>query len=382
MKSLQSENSKLSATVNQFKDMMKENIELNNLVQTLQKSNITLSSELAELSAECRKLRSKLDESPNFNSSSDVTTCRPSGKKLLLGNSLIRDINPDVLPGVEIKCIRGGRSDDLNTFLKNKDHMYSQIILVTGSNDCSSNISPEQVVTKVKNVVETARNYSESPVLLSSICPRTDNSSFQIKAESVNAALSAIESPDFNFVNNDLTFRLQDGSINDGYLHKDGLHLSASGTERLARNLKLGNFADILTKKRFTKNVINYNQNKSSFRQSDRKNSDSVHKNKPEVVRFDTRGQNMNTYNSSRTNRNATGPHSRFVQPSKNGLRDWSMTQDYHTQTVSQTFDQQSRYCWFCGEQTHSTERCHGKRISCRSCGGLGHKEKMCWAQK
>ena len=35
MKSLQSENSKLSASVNQFKDMMKENTELNNLVQTL-----------------------------------------------------------------------------------------------------------------------------------------------------------------------------------------------------------------------------------------------------------------------------------------------------------------------------------------------------------
>ena len=214
------------------------------------------------------------------------------------GNSLIRDINPDVLPGVEIKCIRGGHSDDLNTFLKNNDHMYSQIILVTGSNDCSSNIFPEQVVTKVKNVVETARNYSESPVLLSSICPRTDNSSFQIKAESVNAA---IESSDFNFVNNDLTFRLQD-------LHKDGLHLSASGTERLACNLKLGNFADILTKKRYTGNVINNNQNKSSFRQNDRKNSDPVHKNKLEILRFDTRGQNMNTYNSSRTNRNATGP--------------------------------------------------------------------------
>ena len=39
--------------------------------------------------------------------------------------------------------------------------------------------------------------------------------------------------------------------------------------------------------------------------------------------------------------------HSGFVQASKSSLKDWSMTQDYHTQTVSQFFDQQSRSCWF-----------------------------------
>ena len=31
-------------------------------------------------------------------------------------------------------------------------------------------------------------------------------------------------------------------------------------------------------------------------------------------------------------------PHSGFVQASKSSLKDWSVTQDYHTQTVSQFF--------------------------------------------
>ena len=42
-------------------------------------------------------------------------------------------------------------------------------------------------------------------------------------------------------------------------------------------------------------------------------------------------------YYSSRPSRNATGPHSRFVQASESSPNGRSMTHDYHTHTVSQT---------------------------------------------
>ena len=113
-------------------------------------------------------------------------------------------------------------------------------------------MAPEESVTKVNHLVKVAKQFSQEPVLLSSICPQTDNSSYQDEVESINAALSSIETPGFKFVNNDQTFRLQDGSINDGYLYADGLHLSLSGTEQ-ARNLKIGSYADIVIKRLYSK---------------------------------------------------------------------------------------------------------------------------------
>ena len=62
--------------------------------------------------------------------------------------------------------------------------------------------------------------------MLSSICPRTDNCDYQSKAEAVNASMSSSNFGDYTFINNDPTFRLQDNSVNDGYLLPDGLHLS------------------------------------------------------------------------------------------------------------------------------------------------------------
>ena len=40
-------------------------------------------------------------------------------------------------------------------------------------------------------------------------------------------------------INNEETFKLKDGSINDGYYLHDGTHLTMAGTNRLAKNLKV-----------------------------------------------------------------------------------------------------------------------------------------------
>ena len=41
------------------------------------------------------------------------------------------------------------------------------------------------------------------------------------------------------FIDHDLSFHLQDGTINDGYLLSDGVHLSGTTTNKLFSNLKL-----------------------------------------------------------------------------------------------------------------------------------------------
>ena len=226
---LQSENMKLREKLessklnhNQHHTLLTDSTKLHHKIDTLENANIKLSTELAELSAEYRRLRSNSDKLIDHSSLNSGSSS--SNKKLLLGSSMIRDFNPNTQSNIEVKCIRGAQSDDLSDFLKKNECTYNQVILVVGSNDCSTKLTAEEVVLKMKNLACVAQRFSKQPVILSSICPRTDNPSFQMKAESVNAALSACDTSGFLFVNNDPSFRLQDDTINDGYLHKDGHH--------------------------------------------------------------------------------------------------------------------------------------------------------------
>ena len=154
-----------------------------------------------------------------------------SQRKLLIGSSIIRDINPDSVPNTEVKCMRGARTENLRQFLVSNNKKYESITLVSGSNDCASENTAGEIVDNLNNLIQTAKTFSEGPVMKSSICPRTDNCDYQSKAEAVNASMSSSNSGDYN----DPTFRLQDNSVNDGYLLPDGLHLSAKRTERLTR---------------------------------------------------------------------------------------------------------------------------------------------------
>ena len=52
---------------------------------------------------------------------------------------------------------------------------------MSGSNDCASDCSVEDVVGKLNNLTDVATSFSEEPVTLSSICPVTCLCFFDIK---------------------------------------------------------------------------------------------------------------------------------------------------------------------------------------------------------
>ena len=87
--------------------------------------------------------------------------------------------------------MRGARADDLSQFLIKNNKKYKQITLVSGANGCASDCSVEDVAGKLNNLTDVATSFSEDPVILSSICPRSDNSAYQTKAETVNALMLA-----------------------------------------------------------------------------------------------------------------------------------------------------------------------------------------------
>ena len=74
------------------------------------------------------------------------------------------------------------------------------------------------------------------------MCPRikSDKPELNDKIDSVNAGLQVLcHDEAANFVNNNSSFHLADGSVNHGDILADGVHLTRTATDKLAKNLRL-----------------------------------------------------------------------------------------------------------------------------------------------
>ena len=118
---------------------------------------------------------------------------------------------------------------------------YSSISLVVGGKDCDSNTAPDEIIDQYRGLIATAESKATN-VTVSSACPRirTDNPELNDTIDSVNAGLQVLcHDEAVNFVNNNSSFHLADGSVNDRYILADGVHMTRTATDKLARNLGL-----------------------------------------------------------------------------------------------------------------------------------------------
>ena len=125
--------------------------------------------------------------------------------------------------------------------LESQQKRFKTIHVVTGSSDCNlSESTCESIKQNVKESIDQALKISEN-VQISSILPRTDDQEANIKAENTNLSLKDLcsEYDKVSFCDQDVNFRLADGSINDALLVNDGLHPNHKGSLRIINNLKL-----------------------------------------------------------------------------------------------------------------------------------------------
>ena len=95
--------------------------------------------------------------------------------------------------------------------------------------------SYRDVVRSAKDRARVARD-----VCIASTPPRSDSPTKNDRVTAANEMLKGLASRmGVTYIDNDPSFKLADGSINDGYIAKDGLHLTAAGTNRLIKNMKL-----------------------------------------------------------------------------------------------------------------------------------------------
>ena len=161
-------------------------------------------------------------------------------KLLLIGDSLIRDIDSEKLDNTDVIILPGGRVEDALKHLELVEESLCNVYLCIGTNDCSKEATNiEKIRDCYLKLVSTAQKKAEN-VIISCIPPRLDSELNRQKVESLNAGLvSLCTETGSTFVEQNDSFLLKHGEVNDGYLLSDGLHLSKQGLQRLVKNLNI-----------------------------------------------------------------------------------------------------------------------------------------------
>ena len=191
--------------------------------------SIALRSEIITLKEKVTNLTWRTFRQPN----------QPSS--LLIGSSLIRDVDSDLLVDTEIVCLPGGKLAGIEKKINEMSSGYDSIALVAGGNDCDTSPStPALMVIDAFDSVIDAAKMKESTVTVSRICRRLKTADTTNAIDGVNAGLVTLcADKDMIFADSMPSFTLGDGSMNDGYLHRDGVHLTHAAVNQLAKNLLL-----------------------------------------------------------------------------------------------------------------------------------------------
>ena len=266
-------------------------------------------------------------------------TAIPPPPSLLIGSSIIQDVVPVDDSKLQVKCLPGSNFERITDTLKmmeNSNNRYETVTIAAGGIDCSNKSkSIENIRASATTVAEQAAKISNN-VVFSSVLPRHDSNTTLQKILDVNPEIEQMcnQTEKVRFINNDGSFRLSDGSLNDGFFIHDQTHLTYKGTERLIKNLSLS----------------------ARVRR----------RNRPSFIRPSS-GQSSNSrnYHNSVTHEN---PSSR-APPIMNQT----------APLMSQVVQRQGPTCRNCRLQGHYTLNCpKTARMTCYKCFQVGHPQRFC----
>ena len=162
---------------------------------------------------------------------------------LVIGSSIVRDIDERKLVATRCISIGGGRIKNIHDKLDTSTNgRLSRLIILVGGNDCDGQ-SPSTDVTNLlaqyRDLIADAKMLADS-VTICSVCPRQRSAEVSACIAALNAGLVDLCCEmEVEFLDNDPSFYLKDGSLNDGYLLPDKVHLTRAATNRLVSNMKL-----------------------------------------------------------------------------------------------------------------------------------------------
>ena len=402
----------------------KENVQT--LTLLLQKLVDSHSRELEDLRSRCNKLENDNVTLSTKNNALEVeiASLKSSQKSkteqdisLLIGSSIIRDIDATKLMNTKVVSLPGGHIKDVHNHIKNMGSTFKKVTVVVGGNDCTATIDPEPVdelLHQFKDMVAEAKRLS-ADINVATVLPRiSDAENVTERIDALNAGIvSMCHTDEHTLINNDTYFKLTNGEINDGYFMPDGTHLTKAGTNRLAKCLKLDIRANV-------KNDITKSPPKKTYAESLRQRKFGA---APTATQAKTQGaRNMPGVHGSRnqptanaTQRSGTAPpagrpHHKLNTPSGGRPRS-HLTQQHRNESRRNEPNSAYRYassdngsygngydhyksndfyvnpdtrglprCYNCHELNHMVDSCRYKsKVTCFRCNGVGHKEKHCF---
>ena len=339
--------------------------------EELATANTALSTTVADLSA---KIASQNWQ--QFRAAAKPTTRR----SVVIGSSILRDLDQDKLDNTDVISISGGKVPDIHRKLAElpKD-TYNRVTLMVGGNDCDnpgSDVSPQAVtdiITDYRALITDAKSRAPE-VFVGTVCPRLKGPDVDARIDSLNAGLNVLCGEEgCTLINNDESFKLSNGSANDGYILKDKVHLTYSGTNRLAKNLdlkpKTGNEGDVCKR------------SKGSPKNPGKINNHA----KPAMAqgRQGRPGTNMSSAAGRHQDGRRRPPHqgvrshdNRRADSSGDDYAGFSVPTSNRFDVLSDRDDHEVR-CWYCYEPGHTHVKCrHQDYVRCRTCEQYGHKSK------
>ena len=348
-------------------------------------------TEVNDLKNEVKQLREQVAKLQNDLHQKKWQTFRNT-KSLLIGDSLIRDIDQEKLVKTTVKHISGAKTKDVAQHLQEDadcEGPLGSVYVCVGTNDCGDH---DADLTEVANAYETmvteinTRVGSSANIIVASIPPRKDDVESQARVETLNKSLKTIaERRGATFIDNDKSFRLADNEINDGYLlPSDQLHLTRQGTNRLAKNLGLQrkqNCIDDVTKKgkggkqKPAKPAESAVMNDGNRQRGDRKDMDRNRQSGPNRQP----GRSRQRWSSSGVSHSTRSQTNKRHFQRQDSVHDDANYDGFRRRSQDVHFKAKAR-CNYCAEYNHDTSSCWFRKPAiCRQCSMEGHKQKFCF---
>jgi len=191
----------------------------------------------------------------------------PPTRSLLLGNSLLRNVDPSRLRDTEVRAVSGATVAQLTAEVeKLQNGHYKTLYLVAGTRELME-LEEDGVLSQFSSLIDKAKLKAQN-VTLCSIPHRVDQD-VHIKTDSINKDLKKLSAnKGITFVDADNQLLLRDGSINAAALVHDGIHLSKHGVDGLIKTLRVPtmNQGSVYTATLYPGNVKQKSKNSRSAR--------------------------------------------------------------------------------------------------------------------
>ena len=306
----------------------------------------------------------------------DINNARPPSVTLLAGNSLLRDVHDGAFTSgkrnaITVRKKSGATLNDIGEMIdevSRADNLdVGKIVIVGGTRELMGNVPTQEIQENMELLVQKAKTVTPS-VTVSSVLPCSKGTNPEQLAEVNDAIKLVCDDMDVIFVDRESNLTFRNGNVDTSAFLADGIHLSASGVDRVLSNLSLPKQTSRKTVKR---------QRHESTRQSAIRVDEAARRSTARIIR-DPRPVNERHQHQQRQ-RHVRRSTDRDDTPQP--TLDDTQRDDNEWRVVSRRRSTQDRrtpgQCVKCGETNHVTARCkHAGHVQCPQCGQLGHKEK------